>query len=566
MATFTGFAISPVMGVAPDVMVDLELSLVVDVSGSVSDSEYALQMNGYAGAFENSQLHSAISQGKYGQIAVNVIQFSSGAAESIAWTLVSDSVSADAFAADLRAADRLFSGGTNIDAGINASYPTFGTNGYTGSRQVIDVSGDGSGATGTARDNALAAGIDTINGIVIGDTDGSLADHYRQNVIGGTEPFVSDAATFEDFEPEVLRKLEREVTGGEPINVESGIAMLSTLRAGSIALVRTGTQDIGRRLARLRAGIPSATTTQAVAAPAPGPKSGMPKGGMLTTTVPKRWEVFGGLYFFTQSGDPVYGTVLAGPPTAAPIPVQVIISPDYQMDVFGGHAGAEYRINENWAVGAAVFASSADIDMTFVGTTDIDSVSLTPYVSYVRKQAVMGADFYADLMYSYSWLDYDTRRFVGATGSPEGNANAIEFNTGLNFHHVGLVHGPYGLLRWIDGDTDAYTEIGPGALTYPSVSYKSLATDLGYQVTYPINMTGGVLAPQFRAAWEHEFEDDPVLFPGFPTGQIDEDLAVVGAGIGWYAASGWNVGLDYEGRFGSNTESHYIGITGGYEF
>ncbi len=365
-----------------------------------------------------------------------------------------------------------------------------------------------------------------------------------------------------------MRKLEREVTGGDEItDYNSGLAMLSTLRASSIALVRTGTQDIGRRLARLRSGIPPATTTQTVAAPGPKvgmAKGGMAKGGMLTTTVMKRWEAFGGLYYFTQSGDPVYANIRTGLTNA--IPVRAIISPDYQMDVFGGNAGVEYRINEHWSVGGAISASSADIDMTFIGTTDIDSVALVPYVSYVRKQAFVGADFYADLMYSHSWLDYDTRRFVGASGSPDGDADAIEFNTGLNFHNAGLVHGPYALLRWIDGDIDAYTEIGPGALVYPGVDYKSLATNLGYQVTYPINMAGGVLAPQFRAAWEHEFEDDGMLLPGFPFGVVDEDLAVIGAGIGWYAAAGWNVGLDYEGRFGSSVESHYIGLSGGYEF
>ena len=46
-----------------------------------------------------------------------------------------------------------------------------------------------------ARADALAAGIDTINGIVIGDTGGSLAQHYRDEVVSANG-FVVEADDF----------------------------------------------------------------------------------------------------------------------------------------------------------------------------------------------------------------------------------------------------------------------------------------------------------------------------------------------------------------------------------
>ena len=51
-----------------------------------------------------------------------------------------------------------------------------------------------------------------------------------------------------------------------------------------------------------------------------------------------------------------------------------------------------------------------------------------------------------------------------------------------------------------------------------------------------------------------------------PLGELDEDLAVLGAGVGYYMNCGWNVVLDYEGRLGSNSTSNYVSLKAGIEF
>lgn len=531
-----------------DVLVDLELSLVVDVSGSVDTSEFILQMEGYASAFDNATLQSAIFAGNRGQIVANLVQFSDSAAESIPWTVISDSTSASAFAASIRAAARLFSGSTGISSGIDTSVGTFTDNGFDAPRQVIDVSGDGSNNTGRdpglARDDALAAGIDTINGIVIADSDGSLTLHYEQEVVS-PDGFVETADTFEDFAPAILRKLAREISGDE-----FALPVTATSRFASIALARSHTQNLGGRLARLRAGLPNTMVQPEAPAPATGGKGGMANSVITPAAVEKRWEVYGTAYYFNQTGD----EQIAG---------ALLIVPDYDMDVFGGNVGIEYRINNQWSVGAAFGASTADIDMNRVGTADIDSIALMPYVSYVRREAFRNADFYADLLYGYSDQSYDSNRIGGFHGSTDGNANTLEFNTGLNFKAGAVTHGPIAALRWIDGEMDAYND---GGIAFPKADYKSLATNLGYQVSYQMPMGDGVLVPQLTAAWEHEFEGDPAFITGVPLGQLDEDLAVLGAGISWYARTGWNLGLFYEGRFGDTTNSNYVGLKGGYEF
>ncbi|WP_369116280.1 DUF1194 domain-containing protein [Crocosphaera watsonii] len=85
--------------------VDLELSLLVDVSGSVNSSEYNLQIAGYANIFDDPTIYNdLISRGIDGSVAVNLIVWSSSTLqqESIPWTLINSIESSQAFAQDIR--------------------------------------------------------------------------------------------------------------------------------------------------------------------------------------------------------------------------------------------------------------------------------------------------------------------------------------------------------------------------------------------------------------------------------------------------------------------------------
>ena len=96
----------------------------------------------------------------------------------------------------------------------------FDTNNYTAARQVMDVSGDGIQNNGldtsTVRDQLLASGIDTINGITIGQDypDGVLQEWYVDNIAGGQDAFVINATTFADFGNALELKLAAEIEGG----------------------------------------------------------------------------------------------------------------------------------------------------------------------------------------------------------------------------------------------------------------------------------------------------------------------------------------------------------------
>lgn len=409
-------------------------------------------------------------------------------------------------------------------------------------------------------------GTGTINAV---DTGGGLQTNWLTvtvpNVSRGSHTIgSSDIALTQWTLDGDLAEFEFDFTGGG----DSAALLSSTLRMTSISVARTVTRDVGDRLFRMRAGRPQAGGQQASAAPAADAKGGMvesSKSPIMMRSESRNWEVYGSVFYFTEDQDQQNLSTRA----ATGALVTRTVHPETSVDIFGGNAGFEYRFTERLSAGFAVGASTTDVDMTTVGSSDIDTLALMPYVSYYQEDLLGAADFYADALYAYGMNEYDTRRLSGggiATGSPDGDFHQIEVTSGLNFQAGSLVHGPYASLRWLDGSIDGYTEAGAGAVTYGSTDFESLATDLGYQVSYPMQIAGGVLVPQGRVAWEHEFENDANGALGLPASVVDDDLAILGTGLGYYMSCGWNVALDYEARLGSENQSHYVGLKAGYEF
>ncbi|RLJ59466.1 putative secreted protein [Litoreibacter meonggei] len=204
------------------VPVDLELSLLVDVSGSVNTSEFNLQRDGYVNAFNNSALfNDAISKGAIGSIAVNLVYWSTTAVESVAWTLIDSVASSQAFASAISAVSRPSLGGsTGIGNAIAFADPLFDGNGFEATRNVMDVSGDGGNNTGTLPGTASAAfcgsaGDNAINGITIG-TDAGVVAEYANNVVCGTGSFAIAATSFDTFGAAINKKLIAEITNNPP--------------------------------------------------------------------------------------------------------------------------------------------------------------------------------------------------------------------------------------------------------------------------------------------------------------------------------------------------------------
>ena len=222
------FALTPRQIISAELPVDLELVLAADASGSIDSEERRLQRRGYAEAITHPRILQAV-RGSYNQaIAVTYVEWSGVGCQriKIPWVRIHDEASARAFASDLLNAPPIDCGGANaIGDAIDFSAHLIGTNDFTATRRIIDVSGDGpdnrGGPVAAARDRAVLSGI-TINGLAIinpgrtysGPGGIPLDEHYRRDVIGGPGSFVLVVRQEEStFAAAILNKLVLEISG-----------------------------------------------------------------------------------------------------------------------------------------------------------------------------------------------------------------------------------------------------------------------------------------------------------------------------------------------------------------
>ncbi|MBK9078859.1 MAG: DUF1194 domain-containing protein [Hyphomicrobium sp.] len=225
--------------------VDTALVIAVDVSQSVDEVRYKIQMDGIAAAFEDSDVIAAITGGTHGKILVTLVTWSDSATTALPWRLIASKEDAQAIAAAIRALPPATGEFTclarmlrTLQQSVLLQIP------LPANRTVIDVSGDGidncddTPATGIERDAIVAAG-GTINGLpiilagendeIVGsgayrkpgydmnnlspDKDSTTLDTwFTKHVIGGRGAFILPAKGYEDFGRAFRQKFVTEVS------------------------------------------------------------------------------------------------------------------------------------------------------------------------------------------------------------------------------------------------------------------------------------------------------------------------------------------------------------------
>ncbi|WP_459851380.1 DUF1194 domain-containing protein [Dongia sp. agr-C8] len=209
----------PAAKAAPE-MVDTALVLAVDVSQSVNDERFALQMEGIAKAFEDPEVQRSIFSGPHRAMFVTLVEWSDKAAVAIPWTLIASNEDAAAFAATLRKTPRKGAEFTCMSRALqligDKILPFLP---MPANRTVIDVSSDGHDNCNLnppveALRDALVAENVTINGLPIleGDEAATLEAWYKAHVIGGPSAFTVPAHGYDDFERAMRRKFVTEIS------------------------------------------------------------------------------------------------------------------------------------------------------------------------------------------------------------------------------------------------------------------------------------------------------------------------------------------------------------------
>lgn len=215
--------------------VDTALVVSVDVSNSVNDSRYKLQMEGIAKALEDPGVIQAITGGA--GILFSMVTWADTPSFVIPWTRIANKADAFAVAARVRKLPRqggeftcmtrmLRSANDKIVPQIPAK----------AARVIIDVSGDGPDNCNAdepiekVRNELVSNGV-TINGLpILLDTPEDsallpkavpggkppLEQWYRDHVMGGPSSFVLPAQGYDDFERAIRQKFVIEVSGLTP--------------------------------------------------------------------------------------------------------------------------------------------------------------------------------------------------------------------------------------------------------------------------------------------------------------------------------------------------------------
>ncbi len=190
---------------------DTALLLAIDVSNSVDEAEYRLQIDGLADALRDPQVSEAMVEG---QVAIAVMQWSGPGQQrvSVPWRSMAAPADPSLLSATVRALPRAHvRAGTAPAEAVHRALSLLAEAPPCG-RQVIDVSGDGARNSGgpvpLARDAAAALGV-TINAI---ETLGQgVADFYLEELVtpGG---FLVRARGHGDYRRAIREKILRELS------------------------------------------------------------------------------------------------------------------------------------------------------------------------------------------------------------------------------------------------------------------------------------------------------------------------------------------------------------------
>lgn len=206
---------------AADAELDTALIVSVDVSSSVDERRYHLQMEGIAEALEDPGVIDAILNGPQGGILFSMVTWADRPRIAVPWTVIRNAADARTIAARVRALP-LQSGDFTcvgrmmrfVSDKIVPQVP------IKAARVIVDVSGDGSDncnpeePLSSVRDELVGLGV-TINGLPIleGREAETLEGWYRGNVVGGRGAFVLPANGFDDFGRAIRQKFVVEVSG-----------------------------------------------------------------------------------------------------------------------------------------------------------------------------------------------------------------------------------------------------------------------------------------------------------------------------------------------------------------
>jgi hypothetical protein len=191
----------------------IALILLVDVSGSVTQTNYELQKRGLALAFQDPQVQKTI-ESQPGGVALAVHEWTDTTDVVISWVLLKNKTDSEQFASKILNLKYPHGMSTAMGDAIAKAVDYFESAPCEPDRKVLDVSGDGASNSGLDIEISRKKAIDnlvTINGMpILTPVEPQVMEYYRDNVIS-PDGFLVAAHGYEDFTRAIKRKLIMEI-------------------------------------------------------------------------------------------------------------------------------------------------------------------------------------------------------------------------------------------------------------------------------------------------------------------------------------------------------------------
>ena len=264
----------------------------------------------------------------------------------------------------------------------------------------------------------------------------------------------------------------------------------------------------------------------------------------------------------------------------------------FDFDTEGLTIGADYRLTDSLVLGAAVGYSrfNAEFDESIDSPNgqelDSDAVQFSLFGSFYPTDQL-----FVDAIASVGWHFYDSERQILAPppvlgdpglvrSSAKGDFDAIHYgvaaNVGYTIQLLGANVTPIARLEYLRAEIDGFTEDSPAAieLEFDDSDAESLPLNVGIEADYPISTQFGIIAPNVRAEYVHDFldNDDGVLVRyAADTTQLsefevstenkDQDYGILGAGLATTFPAGWAAFVDYHTFVGlTNFTIHAVNV------
>lgn len=245
-------------------------------------------------------------------------------------------------------------------------------------------------------------------------------------------------------------------------------------------------------------------------------------------------------------------------------------APGFKANTVNVLAGYDQRITSN--IVAGVFGGYAFTRGETDGIGSNARIGTGTIGGYGTYQA---PTWFATLMGLYGFSDYTTSRIaLGSSNDAKFNGDhyAIRGTVGTDIRVSGWVVTPEIGLQYMRVMTDGFTERGSAAaLVVGSDSAESLRSSVGARFAYDVAYNGGILTPELRFAWLHEFSDgirginasfaDTTLPGSFVTSTASgiRDRGVLGAGLSGKLAPLTVLSVNYDAIVGgSDAVTHQV--------